>query len=106
MNRLQFFLTRVYVRTAIGGQVKEVRTIEIKKGKKVEIIVFSRKGALHLGQSTVFGTIRIEESLFSGYGHNVQQYVLFHEYAHGKQKSDIFFYLSWLFLFSILSLTP
>jgi hypothetical protein len=75
------------VRTAIGGQVKEVRTIEIEKGKEVEIIVFSRKNALHLGQSTVFGTIIIEESLFSEYSLNVQQYVLVHEYAHSKQKS-------------------
>ena len=104
MNRLQFFLTRVYVSTAIGGQVKEVRTIEIGTGEKVEIILFSRKGALHIGQSTVFGTIIIEESLFSEYSPDVQQYVLFHEYAHSKQKSVYlllpFMVISFLYLIS------
>lgn len=104
MNRLQFFLTRFYVRTAIGGQIKEVRTIEIERGKKVEFIVFSRKNALHLGQSTVFGTIIIEESLFSKYSLNVQQYVLVHEYAHSKQKSVYlllpFMVISFLYIIS------
>ena len=104
MNRLQFFITRIYARTAIGGQVKEVRTIEIGNGKKVEIILFSRKGALHIGQSTVFGTIIIEESLFSEYSPDVQQYVLAHEYAHSKQKSVylllLFMVISFLYLIS------
>jgi len=85
MNKLQFLLTVLYVKTAIGGKVKEVRTIEIEKGKKVEIIVFARNNALHLGQSTMFGTIIIEESLFSEYSPNVGQYLLLHEYAHIKQ---------------------
>ena len=85
MNRLQFLLTGLYIKTAIGGKVKEIRTIEIEKGIKVEIIVFSRKHSLHLGQSTIFGTIIIEDSLFSAYSPNVGQYLLFHEYAHSKQ---------------------
>jgi Zn-dependent protease with chaperone function len=102
MNRLQFLLTRVYIKTAIGGSVKEVRTTELENGKKLEIIVYSRRGTLYLGQSTVFGTIIIEESLFSEYGDNVQQYVLVHEYAHSKQKS--IYYLMPLMVLSFIYL--
>lgn len=87
MNKLQFLLTKWYVKTCVKSQIKEIRRIELAEGVEKEIVVFSNKNALQLGQLTVFDTIIIEESVFTEYSADVQKYVLTHEYGHTKQRS-------------------
>ena len=87
MKKLQLILTKWYVRTYLCGRFKEVKRVTLSKGVEREVIVFSAKESMYLGQATIFGTIIIEESVFSQYSQNVRDYVLTHEYAHTRQKS-------------------
>ena len=98
MNKTLLWLTKRYIR-GIGGQAKEVVQIQLGKNVEKEVVTFSKKDSLFLGQVTLFNTIIIEESLFSKYSPEVQEFVLTHEYAHTKQK------IRYIFLPIMLALT-
>ena len=82
MNKISLALTRALLRLQ-GSKYVRIDTIELRFQKKVEVVVFSSKVGLFLGQVTPFGTTTINELVLdSG---KLLEYVLAHESAHRRQ---------------------
>ncbi len=84
MNRTKLFLTKLMYKNP-NRIYQHVKKLKLYDGTDIEIIVFSERNPLYLGQATIFNTIIIEESVFRRYNNDTQNYILTHEYAHTKQ---------------------
>jgi len=68
----------------MGRSFEGTKNCQLPDGDKIEVLLYSRKTDLLLGQLTLLNTIIINKSLFERYSKTVQNYVLFHEYGHKK----------------------
>jgi len=82
MNKISLALTRLWLRLQ-GSKFVRTDTIKLRSQETLEVIVFSSKVGLFLGQVTPFGTTTINELVLdSG---KLLEYVLAHESAHRRQ---------------------
>ena len=82
MNRVLVFLTKVWLRL-MKAKFIGISEIELPNGESQEIIVFSSKEPLLLGQVTPFNTTIIHERVFRS--EKLFNYTIVHESAHKRQ---------------------
>jgi len=89
MNKISLVLTKLWLRLQ-GSKFVRVETIEPKSQETLEVIVFSSKVGLFLGQATPFGTTTINELVLNS--GRLVEYVIAHESAHKRQWFRYFVY--------------
>lgn len=82
MNRVQVFLTKIWLRLMKAKFIR-ISEIELSDGEKQTIIIFSSKEPLLLGQVTPFNTTIIHERVFRS--ERLLNYTIAHESAHKRQ---------------------
>jgi len=84
MYKMMFFLTKLVYKKP-NRIYKDIIKFTLYNGTDIEIIIFSERNPLYIGQATIFNTIIVEESIFSRYNNSARNYIITHEYAHTKQ---------------------
>ncbi len=81
MNRIQLFLTKMYLRT-IDVKYSGTSKVSLPDSPDLEVVTFSSENDFRLGQATVTKTIIIHDKCFRN--KTLLLYVVAHEYGHNR----------------------